>query len=92
MSPHLAASMAAKREGAQASHRAQCAGVRHDLLNFYFFLISPSFQSVIVPTDDAFVTSVASYIRECASGTTERSCMYIETAGGENLRFSVSVF
>ncbi|KAI9512964.1 PLP-dependent transferase [Russula earlei] len=35
-----------------------------------------------VPTDDAFVTSVASYIRKCASGTTERSHMYIETAGG----------
>ncbi|KAI0249192.1 pyridoxal phosphate-dependent transferase [Lactifluus subvellereus] len=39
---------------------------------------------VVVPTDDSdeFVTSVACYIRKCASGITERSHMYIETAGG----------
>jgi len=40
-------------------------------------------QNVVVPTDDAFVTSVANYIRKCASGITGRSHMYIETAGGE---------
>ncbi|KAH9958580.1 onanonoxo-7-onima-8-eninoihtemlysoneda [Russula dissimulans] len=37
---------------------------------------------VVVPTDDAFVTSIASYIRKCACGSTQRSHMYIETAGG----------
>jgi dethiobiotin synthetase/adenosylmethionine--8-amino-7-oxononanoate aminotransferase len=43
----------------------------------------PVYAGVVVPTDDAFVTSIASYIRKCASGAMERSCMYIETAGGE---------
>jgi hypothetical protein len=41
------------------------------------------FQNVAVPTDDAFVTAVASYIRKCASGITGKSHMYVETAGGE---------
>ncbi|KAI0297260.1 onanonoxo-7-onima-8-eninoihtemlysoneda [Multifurca ochricompacta] len=40
-------------------------------------------RNVVVPTDDAFITSVASYIRKCASDpVTERSHMYVETAGG----------
>ncbi|KAH9988993.1 PLP-dependent transferase [Russula vinacea] len=39
-------------------------------------------RNVVVPTDDAFVTSVSSYIRKCAAGTAEKSHMYIETAGG----------
>ncbi|KAI9454575.1 PLP-dependent transferase [Lactarius psammicola] len=38
--------------------------------------------NVVVPTDEAFTTSVASYIRKCASGLTERAHMYVETAGG----------
>ncbi|KAH9955811.1 onanonoxo-7-onima-8-eninoihtemlysoneda [Lactifluus volemus] len=39
-------------------------------------------QSVVLPADDGFVAFIASYIRKCASGLTERSHMYIETAGG----------
>ncbi|KAI0261543.1 PLP-dependent transferase [Gloeopeniophorella convolvens] len=39
-------------------------------------------ENVVVPTDDTFVTSVASYIRECASRRAERAHMYVETAGG----------
>ncbi|KAF8274777.1 PLP-dependent transferase [Lactarius quietus] len=38
--------------------------------------------NVVIPTDDAFTTSVASHIRNCASGLTERAHMYVETAGG----------
>jgi dethiobiotin synthetase/adenosylmethionine--8-amino-7-oxononanoate aminotransferase len=40
--------------------------------------------NVVIPTDDAFVTSVSSYIRKCATGTLQKSHMYIETAGGES--------
>jgi len=52
--------------------------VAHTLAEFFWRI-----QNVVVPTDDAFVTSVANYIRKCASGITGRSHMYIETAGGE---------
>lgn len=46
-----------------------------------FFFTS---QNVAIPTDDAFVTSMSSYIRKCATGTAQKSHMYIETAGGES--------
>jgi dethiobiotin synthetase/adenosylmethionine--8-amino-7-oxononanoate aminotransferase len=47
-------------------------------------LVFLSSQDVVIPTDDAFVTSVSSYIRKCATGTAQKSHMYIETAGGES--------
>ncbi|TBU27078.1 onanonoxo-7-onima-8-eninoihtemlysoneda [Dichomitus squalens] len=36
----------------------------------------------VVPTDDAFVNAVASYVRSCAEKVTAPSHMYIEAAGG----------
>ncbi|KAI0067370.1 PLP-dependent transferase [Artomyces pyxidatus] len=55
LSPHLAAKMAAEKDG---------------------LLHAP------VPSDATFVTSVASYIRRCASAFSEKAHMYVETAGG----------
>ena len=81
VSPHLAAGMAAEKAGARVSiinALADCWRAHSGLSCVYFS------QSVVVPTDDAFVTSVASYIRECATGTADKSHMYIETAGGES--------
>jgi bifunctional dethiobiotin synthetase / adenosylmethionine---8-amino-7-oxononanoate aminotransferase len=79
VSPHLAVSMAAEKKGAQVSQRARSRVRSAESIP----------QNVIVPTDDEFVASVASYIRKCASGLTERSHMYIETAGGETLSLFV---
>lgn len=78
VSPHLAAGMAVEKAGARVSTSSR--SIRTALRSFVRF----SHQSVVVPTDDAFITSVSSYIRKCAAGTTEKSHMYIETAGGES--------
>lgn len=74
VSPHLAADMAAEKEGSRVS--------LYDAHTLPPPNLAP-IQDVVVPTDDAFVTSITSYIRKCASGITGRSHMYIETAGGE---------
>ncbi|THH16664.1 hypothetical protein EW146_g4006 [Bondarzewia mesenterica] len=54
LSPHLAAKMAAEKDG----------------------------RDVSVPSDETFVSSVASYIRRCASQSPAGAHMYVETAGG----------
>ena len=76
VSPHLAVNMAAERRGAGV-------GTYAYILSCIELILPSLRQDVTIPTDDAFTTSVASHIRKCASGLTERAHMYVETAGGE---------
>ena len=74
--------MAAEKAGARVSIinvLADCRHAHNSWLRCIYLL-----QSVVVPSDNAFVTSVASYVRKCATGTADKSHMYIETAGGES--------
>ena len=86
VSPHLAAGMAAEKAGAWVSSSTRTGYQVVDAHNTLWLssLFLSSSQNVAIPTDDAFATSVSSYIRKCATGTAQKSHMYIETAGGES--------
>ncbi|KAH8991362.1 PLP-dependent transferase [Lactarius hatsudake] len=85
-------------QDADDEHVKRYAGLHGDLVNAHCLYrfdepVSPHLAAnmaadgrgtgnVVVPTDEAFTTSIASHIRECASDLTERAHMYVETAGG----------
>lgn len=73
VSPHLAAKLASESSGTQVRHTSPliCIDSMQELQND-------------IPSDTTFVNTIASYIRRCASASSQAAHMYVETAGGES--------